>query len=203
MNLIRIIIVFILMIFNAYQFRLVAKSTLNDIDLIKAKATDAYRFCKSKRMNEDFCVLIDMQIHSGKKRFFVWNFKKDTIVYSFLVGHGCCDNPWSRDLSKNKPKFSNDEGSHCSSLGKFKIGSRGYSSWGIKVKYLLHGLEPSNSNALQRAIVFHSWEFVADEEVYPKGTPEGWGCPTISNGSFKIIDPLLKRSSRPVLMWIF
>ena len=61
----------------------------------------------------------------------------------------------------------------------------------------------SNSNALKRFIVFHSWEVVSDEEVYPNGTPEGWGCPTISNNSFRIVDPLLKSSSKPVLMWIY
>jgi hypothetical protein len=54
-----------------------------------------------------------------------------------------------------------------------------------------------------RTIVFHSWEKVPDEEVYPNGTPEGWGCPKISNNSFKIIEPLLQSRSQPVLMWIY
>jgi hypothetical protein len=59
------------------------------------------------------------------------------------------------------------------------------------IKYVLHGLEQKNSNALMRTIVFHSWEKVTDEEVYPNGTPEGWSCPTLLNNSFKIVDPLL------------
>lgn len=71
------------------------------------------------------------------------------------------------------------------------------------IKYVLHGLEPTNSNELMRTIVFHSSEEVADEELYPKGTPEGYGCPTISNNSSKRIDPLLKSSSKPVLTWIY
>jgi hypothetical protein len=44
---------------------------------------------------------------------------------------------------------------------------------------------------------------VSDEEVYPNGTPEGWGCPTISNKSFLKLDPILKASNKPVLMWIY
>jgi hypothetical protein len=88
-------------------------------------------------------------------------------------------------------------------LGKYKIGERGYSNWGINIKYSLHGLEASNSNAFKRLIVFHSWEVVQDEEIYPDGTPEGWGCPTISNKSMKLTDPLLKLSEKPVLMWIY
>lgn len=170
---------------------------------MESKAEEALAFCKSNNMNQDFCILIDFGIHSGKKRFFVWDFNKKEVIHQFLVGHGCGDNIWSGDETKDNPSFSNIEDSHRSSLGKYKIGERGYSSWGVNTKYLMHGLESTNSNALKRIIVFHSWEEVADEEVYPNGTPEGWGCPTISNASFKIIDPLLKASSKPVLMWIY
>ena len=60
-------------------------------------------------------------------------------------------------------------------------------SGGVKIKYVLHGLDSTNSNALKRYIVFHWWEAVSDDEVYPDGTPEGWGCQTISNNSFKIM----------------
>lgn len=169
----------------------------------RAKAAEALLFCKKKKMNRQFCVLIDMSLHSGIKRFFVWDFEKDTITHSFLVGHGCCSQPWSYDHSKEKPGFSNVDGSHCSSLGKYKLGERGHSDWGIKIKYLMHGLEKTNSNALARYIVFHSWEEVSDTEVYPAGTPEGWGCPTISNNSMKQMDPLLKAAKNPVLMWIY
>lgn len=167
------------------------------------KAAEAHEFIKKNKMNEDFCILIDMEIHSGKKRFFVWDFKKNQITDRFLVGHGCGDNIWSSDTTKDNPTFSNVEDSHRSSLGKYKIGARAYSEWGVKIKYFMHGLEESNSNALKRFIVFHSWEAVADEKVFPNGTPEGWGCPTISNASFKIIDPMLQNASKPVLMWIF
>jgi hypothetical protein len=169
----------------------------------RARATQALAFCKKRNFNTNFCILIDMSLHSGVKRFFVWDFKKDSVAHSFLVGHGCCDNPWNSDGSKTSPVFSNTDGSHCSSLGKYKIGERAYSDWGVNIKYVLHGLEASNSNAFNRFIVFHSWEAVSDDEVYPDGTPEGWGCPTISNNSFKQIDPLLKSSTKPVLLWIY
>jgi hypothetical protein len=72
----------------------------------------------------------------------------------------------------------------------------------VNTKYVLHGLEPTNSNAPIRFIVFHSWDTDSDELVYPNGNPKGWGFPTISNNSFKIIDPLLKSSAKPVLIYI-
>lgn len=178
------------------------KPSLN-LDSTRIKAKTALAYCKSKGFNTEFCILIDMSLHSGVNRFVVWDFKKDTVKYNFLVGHGCCDKLWNFDFSKENPKFSNVPESHCSSLGKYKIGERAYSSWGVNTKYVLHGLEESNSNALKRFIVFHSWEAVSDEEIYPKGTPEGWGCPTVSNNNFKKIDPILKASKKPVLMWIY
>jgi len=173
------------------------------IEKTRGKAKEAYTYCKSRNFNTNYCILIDMSLHSGVKRLFVWDFVKDTITKSFLVGHGCGDKQWGVDSTKDKPVFSNIDGSHCTSLGKYKIGSRGYSDWGIKVKYLLLGLEQSNNNALSRIIVFHSWEMVKDEEVFPEGTPEGWGCPVISNNSMRIIDPMLRSSLKPVLMWMY
>lgn len=170
---------------------------------LKRKAKEALQFCKQKKYNTSFCILIDMQIHSGLKRFYVWDFNRDTIRFSYLVGHGCGMHNWASDESKTSPQFSNVDGSHCSSLGKYKIGQRAHSDWGVGIKYFLHGLEPSNSNAFKRLIVFHAWDVVNEEETYPYGTPEGWGCPTISNKSFLQIDPLLQKSDAPVLMWIY
>lgn len=170
---------------------------------LKNKSKVALSFCKNKDYNTDFCILIDMSIHSGKKRFFVWDFNKDTIILSALVSHGCCENSWSMDMTKDKPKFSNEFNSHCSSLGKFKIGKRDYSQWGINIKYLLHGLEKTNTNALAREIFLHGWEQVSDDEIYPDGTSEGWGCPCLSNKMMKKVDDILKKSNKPVLMWIY
>lgn len=174
-----------------------------DAARLENKAKEALDFCIKNNYNQDFCILIDMSIHSGLNRFFVYDFKKNTASMSMLVGHGCGNYPWSSDWSKSNPGFSNTDGSHLSSLGKYKIGQRAWSDWGINVKYVMHGLEKTNSNAQSRYIVFHSWEKVAEKEVYPAGTAEGWGCPTISNNNMKIIDPMLKASKKPVLMWIY
>lgn len=174
-----------------------------DLNKTKKKAEEAYAFCKSKKMNTEFCILIDMSMHSGLNRFIIWNFKEQKISNKYLVGHGCGGNSWSSDESKDNPQFSNEDGSHLSALGKYQLGVRGRSDWGINVKYLMHGLEKTNNNALQRFIVFHSWELMSDDEVYPKGSPEGWGCPTISNNAMKEIDPIIQKSEKPLLMWIY
>jgi hypothetical protein len=174
-----------------------------NVNKAKSKAGEALKFCLSKGFNTDFCILIDMSVHSGVKRLLVWDFKNNSVSKKYLVGHGCGANPWSSDGSKNDPKFSNEDGSHLSSLGKYKLEGRGYSDWGINVKYLMHGLEKTNSNALKRFIVFHSWNLMSDDDVFPEGSPEGWGCPTISNNAMREIDPMLQNSKKPVLMWIY
>lgn len=174
-----------------------------NVDKAKSKAGEALKFCLSKGFNTDFCILIDMSVHSGVKRLLVWDFKNNSVSKKYLVGHGCGANLWSSDGSKNDPEFSNEDGSHLSSLGKYKLEGRGYSDWGINVKYLMHGLEETNSNALKRFIVFHSWNLMSDDDVFPEGAPEGWGCPTISNNAMREIDPMLQNSKKPVLMWIY
>ena len=43
---------------------------------------------------------------------------------------------------------------------------------------------------------------INDEEVYPKGAPEGWGCPAVSNHTFTEIDKRLKKEKNNTLLWL-
>ncbi|CAD0006082.1 murein L,D-transpeptidase catalytic domain-containing protein [Flavobacterium chungangense] len=162
---------------------------------------EAQQYCKDNKLNQEKFILIDLGIHSGLKRFFVYDFNKNAVVKSYMVSHGCADNRWGGTESKENPVISNEFDSHCSSTGKYVILNRGVSQWGIKVNYVLQGKDKSNSNSAKRAIVLHSWEAIPENEVYPEGTPEGWGCPAVSNESMKEIDEILKQHKK-VLMWV-
>lgn len=186
-----------------FLFQIGITTVYSQQSYIGVKASEALKYCKKNALNTDYCVLIDMSIHSGKNRLFVYDFKTQKITSSDVCSHGCCDNEWGSDESRTTPIFSNTPESHCSSLGKYKIGARGYSNWGIHVNYKLHGLEASNSNAYKRAIVLHSWEMINDDEVYPNGVPEGWGCPAVSNQTMRYLDKLFIESKKPVLLWIY
>lgn len=179
-----------------------AEITTIDTARIKKFGTDALVYCQKKNFNTDFYFLADMSMHSGKNRFLVWSFKENKILKKALVTHGCGNSGWSSDESRVNPVFSNTPESHCSSLGKYKIGERGYSQFGMHVKYLLHGLDTSNSNALARTIVLHSWEIIPDEETYPEGAPESWGCPAVSNNFMRQLDTLLSTAEKPTLLWM-
>lgn len=163
---------------------------------------EALAFCKENNFSLSNYFLIDMSIHSGKNRFFIYDFNKNKIIDQNLVTHGSCDKFEVNPTKASKAKFSNTNDSHCSSKGKYKIGKRDYSSWGINIKYWLHGLENSNKNAVDRVVVLHSWKAVSDEEIYPNYSPLSWGCPAVSDSFMKKIDEQLKNTSKPVLLWI-
>lgn len=164
------------------------------------KATEAKVYCQKHKMNTNFCFLMDVSTHSGKNRFYIYNFKTNSISHSGLVCHGV-----GKNSTEQKPVYSNVVGSNCTSLGKYKIGKRAYSNWGINIHYKMHGLETCNSNAFKRHIVLHSYDYVAETEIYPSHLTMGWsqGCPVVANGLMKQIDKLLKTATKPTLIWIF
>jgi hypothetical protein len=163
---------------------------------------EAAAFCEEKSYNEDFYFLIDLSLHSGKNRFFVYDLKSNKIIDKNIVTHGSCDQFEDNPQKWEKAKFDSRIDSHCSMKGKYKIGKRDYSSWGINVKYWLHGLEKSNETAVKRVVVLHSWNAVANKEIYPKNAPLSWGCPAVSDQFMKKLDEMLQKSDKPVLLWI-
>ena len=179
----------------------VQQQTIDSSLVLHAK--NAKQYGKAHALNTEFCFLIDLSIHSGLPRFFVMDLNNFTCVDSGLVSHGCGHHPWGWDSSKENPEVSNEPDSHCSSLGKYKIGNRGVSSWGIHVNYILHGLEESNSHAVERQIVLHSWERIPEKAVYPDGVAEGWGCPAVNDEFMRRLDQRLQASDKKVLLWVY
>lgn len=171
-----------------------------DTEKLELKANDALTYCKTNGMNTTYCFLIDMSIHSGKNRFFVWNYKKKEAEFYGLVCHGSGKNSTGSD-----PVFSNVVNSYCTSLGKYKIGIRAYSKYGINIHYKLHGLETTNSNAYKRIIVLHSFDPVPDFQIYPAHLMMGMslGCPVVSNTMITKLDSLLSKQKKPVMLWIY
>jgi len=169
-------------------------------DRIKSKADSALIYCKQKGFDTKYCYLVDFSIHSGKHRFFIWDFAGDSIKMASLCAHG-----YGQRSTTGKPVFSNVEGSYCSSLGRYKTGARAYSNYGINVHYKLHGLDKTNDNAFKRWVVLHAHTPISDYEIYPEHLPLGYsqGCPVLSNTAMKYIDEMLKKTKKPVLLWVY
>ena len=72
---------------------------------LREKALAAKTYCVEKGFNTNYCFLVDFSIPSGKKRFFVWDFKGDSIKYSSLCAHG-----YGKESTPKKPVYSNEIG---------------------------------------------------------------------------------------------
>lgn len=162
---------------------------------LKSKASAARLYAEKNQYNEDFCFLIDMSLSSGSNRFFVFDFAKDSIRSSGLVTHGRCNEDWLEGR-----KYNNTIGGGCTSLGKYKIGYAYHGRFGLAFK--LYGLEKTNSNAFARYVVLHAHECVP-ESVVSDEICQSVGCPTVSPGFLKILEPLIRNSPKPVLLWIY
>ncbi len=163
---------------------------------INTMARQAAQYASTKKMNTQFCFLIDMTIASGRQRFFVYDMKKQTIIKSGLVTHGRCNENWLTGR-----KYDNAIGCGCTSLGKYKVGNAYNGKFGLA--YKLYGLEAANSNAYNRFVVLHSMQCVPEAAVDPYPICQSDGCPTVSPGFLKELSPMINASKQPVLLWIF
>lgn len=164
------------------------------------KIREALSFCRKHKLDTTTAFFTDMHVHSGKKRFYIVDLQRKTVLHASLVCHGM-----GKSSTPELPVFSNIPGSYCTSLGKYRMGKCAFSNWGIGIHYKMYGLEKTNSNAFERIIVLHSYDPVPENEIYPQHLPMGWsqGCPVISNTVMLEADKILKRKKRPVLLWIY
>lgn len=153
------------------------------------------QFASDNGYNTSYCFLVDMKIKSGSNRFFVYDIKKDSVLYAGLVAHG-----YGNSNGENVA-FSNVPGSNSTSLGKYKIGSAYYGKF--RLAYKLHGLDKTNSNAFDRFVVLHAHECVTDKEITPGYLCMSQGCPTVSPPFLKILATYLNNADKPVLLWIY
>jgi len=164
----------------------------------KQKTIQAKNFVSQNDYNTEVCFLVDMSIPSGKKRFFVYNMKKDSVESSSLVSHGA--GSYKQGCDDNLI-FSNTPNSLMTSLGRYKIGVSYYGEWGLS--YKLYGLDSTNSNAFSRAIVLHSDSYVPEKETFPRHIYESSGCPIVSPSILTMLGKYINGSKKPILLWIY
>ncbi|WP_462252197.1 murein L,D-transpeptidase catalytic domain-containing protein [Ferruginibacter sp.] len=162
---------------------------------LKQKADDMALYAKQNHFNNRYCFMVDMKIESGKKRFFVYNLKKDSVELSGLVTHG------GGKTTADAIQFSNTPNSLCTSVGKYKIGNAYTGKFGLAFK--LHGLDNTNSNAYNRFVVLHSHACVPNEEVAPLNICESWGCPTVAPAFLTELKKYIDQSAQPILLNIY
>ena len=165
---------------------------------LKQNTASLADYVRDNDFNTEYCFLIDMSIPSGKKRFFIYNIKKDVVEYSSLVSHGSGS---YRTGCNDELTFSNLANSDATSLGRYKIGNAYYGTYGLS--YKLYGLDSTNCNALQRSVVLHSSNYIPETETYPRHIFESAGCPAVSPFFLTELTKYIKSSDKPIMLWIY
>lgn len=178
------------------SYLLTIKKASEEFVTLRSQASYVKEFISENNYNSQICFLIDMKIHSGRKRFFVYDLEKDSILIAGLVAHGSCDNGFQDDA-----KFSNKINSGCSCSGKFKIGKSYNGRFGLA--YKLHGLDSSNERAYERTIVLHSYKCVPEQETYPLPICNSRGCPMVSLEFLQRLKTYLDKAEKPILLNIY
>jgi len=125
---------------------------------------------------KDFVGIVDFGLRSSEPRFHFVNLAAERID-SYHVTHGQGSDP-EHDGWLNH--FSNVDGSLASCHGTFMTYGWYTGRFGTSIR--LEGLDPTNSNALNRAIVMHRAKY-AEPEFLAK-----WGVLGRSNGCFAMSD---------------
>ncbi|HEX2639347.1 MAG TPA: murein L,D-transpeptidase catalytic domain family protein, partial [Pyrinomonadaceae bacterium] len=129
------------------------------------QAAPAQRLIDYKLKNDPtsrprFYAIVDFDQPSTSKRFYVF----DTVekrVSTYYVAHG-------RASGENiAEKFSNQNKSNSSSLGIYRTLNEYNGQHGRSLR--LEGLEPTNSNALTRAVVMHTADYVSEAFIRQTG----------------------------------
>ena len=187
-------------------FLITGQSTPKDLD---ERAEEALEYCKENGYSTDYCLLFDYGRHSGRVRFFIWDFNKGKPILKSLCAHG-----YGKGSTARRPVFSNEPGSFCSSLGHYRVGREKTMSKPKGRKALvLYGKDKTNSNALNRGILIHPVS-LPNFPIYPlmipvkvhkilghKIRPKSEGCITIPFKKYSKVVETVESSSKPLMLW--
>lgn len=176
---------------------LVYSQKISNYVVSEEKVKEIKTFVQDKKQyNHDIAMLIDFRVPSSRYRFFIYDLRNNKILEKGIVAHGS----GSEIQNSSALKFSNIEGSFQSSLGKYEINNSYIGQFGKS--YRLKGLDKTNSNAMQRAIVLHKLSCVKDSE---DNSPAclSLGCPMISVNFFKKVESYIDSSKKTIILYAY
>lgn len=159
-------------------------------DAWKAGFTGFLNLAKTDKLtNSRYLTIVDFSLPSSEKRLFVVDMSENKVVFKSLCAHG------RNSGGLMATTFSNKNSSYQSSLG-FYLTAESYSG---KFDYAmrLDGLEFSNSNARDRAIVVHGADYATENFLKINNGVLGrsLGCPSVPIHEAKHLIDLVKEGS--------
>jgi hypothetical protein len=136
------------------------------------KALAAMDSHKNYIVNRDRVALVDFSLPSAQPRFQLVDVAGGKIEKTLLVAHGKGSDMTNTGYVQ---QFSNTPGSDASSQGAYCTYNRYYGKHGPSQRLI--GLDPTNSAALERAIVIHAASYVDADVAHAHGRiGRSWGC---------------------------
>lgn len=161
-----------------------------------AKRAEALReFCCKEGYNTDVVLFVDASRHSGRRRFVAWSFERNAPMFTCPVSLG--SGAKESHVRSAYAEFSNNEGSHLSSLGRALVAERYEGRYGVA--YRLDGLDESNSNLRPRCVVLHGWEHTTSYPIWPRAMVGSHGCPVLSQRMMRRLDEVLQNEQGTII----
>jgi hypothetical protein len=138
--------------------------------------------------NTEYLTVIDMSLSANDHRFFLINLSEKKVEHKSVVAHG------RNSGGEFARHFSNKEGSFKTSLGFYRTAETYHGKHGLSLR--LDGLESSNSNARDRAIVIHAADYVSQNFIQKFGRlGRSLGCPSLPKEGFNQIVDRIKEGT--------
>ena len=160
---------------------------------------DAFRqafagYSKIEKRRRNIFTLIDFTKPSTEERLYVFDLDRKKMLFRSHVSHG-------RNSGENyATSFSNENGSHKSSLGFYLTGDTYQGKNGYSM--LLYGLEKGiNDKARERAIVVHAASYANPSVIGPGGRlGRSFGCPALPEA---VNDAIINTIKGGTVMYIY
>ena len=149
---------------------LTTKAPNIDPDVLKLALTAYMNARKLGLDSQGILTVIDYHDPDNQKRLWVFNLKRNSLVYNTWVAHGQGSGNLIADYFSNQPQ------THASSIGLYETENPYYGSHGYSLR--LNGLDQGyNNNALSRDIVMNAAWYVEPEFAEDYGhIGRSWGC---------------------------
>ena len=162
---------------------------------VAERAERLKEYCHREGYNTKVALFVDMSRHSGRRRFVAWDMVQNVPIFTSPVSHG--SGAMESHVRSAYARFSNEDGSHLSSLGRALVAERYIGRYGVA--YRLDGLSATNSNLRSRCVVLHGWEYTTSLPIWPLSTVGSFGCPVLSRKMMRKVDELLQQHDRVVI----
>ncbi|MBR4870733.1 MAG: murein L,D-transpeptidase catalytic domain family protein [Alistipes sp.] len=162
---------------------------------VAERAKELLEYCRREGYNTRVALFVYLSRHSGRRRFVAWDMARMVPIFTCPVSHGSGSE--MSHVRSAYARFSNEDGSHLSSLGRAVVAERYEGRYGVA--YRLDGLDATNTNLRSRCVVLHGWEHTTSYPIWPRATVGSFGCPVLSRRMMARVDELLQREKGVII----